>query len=345
MSTFVIVDTPDREQWEAFVRDHPKGSIFHTPSMMAVFRRTKYHRPLVLAALGRRGQILALVAAVHIQTLPDPLGSLASRVVHFAEPLCGADAEAVDALTALLEQHDAEMRRTALFAEVRALDTAGSEQRALGQCGYAYEDYLNFLIDLRKPAETLLGAMTSDCRRRIRANEKKGLEIRDITDEAGIDTLYRCVQLSYERARVPLAHKSLFVAAYHTLRKTDMIKMTAAYYEGVPVAASVMLVYKTAAFAWYGGSDRLGSVYPMEGLIWREIREAQQCGCPRYDFGGAGWPDKPYGVRDFKAKFGGDLVCFGRYRKTYAEKRLALAEQVYEAARNVINPKVWTKPA
>jgi hypothetical protein len=32
-----------------------------------------------------------------------------------------------------------------------------------------------------------------------------------------------------------------------------------------------------------------------------------------FDFGGAGKPCEKYGVREFKAKFGGELVSFGRY--------------------------------
>jgi hypothetical protein len=33
---------------------------------------------------------------------------------------------------------------------------------------------------------------------------------------------------------------------------------------------------------------------------------------PVYDFGGADKPNEKYGVRDFKAKFRGNLVCYGR---------------------------------
>jgi lipid II:glycine glycyltransferase (peptidoglycan interpeptide bridge formation enzyme) len=34
-----------------------------------------------------------------------------------------------------------------------------------------------------------------------------------------------------------------------------------------------------------------------------------------FDFMGAGNPNQPYGVRDYKEKFGGKLVEHGRYRK------------------------------
>ena len=50
----------------------------------------------------------------------------------------------------------------------------------------------------------------------------------------------------------------------------------------------------------------------------------------------AGWPDKPYGVREFKAKFGGSLVHYGRYRKVYSRWKMALAERAYEFRSSIL---------
>ena len=43
------------------------------------------------------------------------------------------------------------------------------------------------------------------------------------------------------------------------------------------------------------------------------------------DFGGAGKPDEPYGVRTFKAKYGGELVNYGRYVCVHSRGRLAIS--------------------
>jgi lipid II:glycine glycyltransferase (peptidoglycan interpeptide bridge formation enzyme) len=47
--------------------------------------------------------------------------------------------------------------------------------------------------------------------------------------------------------------------------------------------------------------------------IWGEMQYAAENGYPLFDFMGAGSPDQPYGVRDFKAEFGGELVEHGRF--------------------------------
>jgi lipid II:glycine glycyltransferase (peptidoglycan interpeptide bridge formation enzyme) len=40
-------------------------------------------------------------------------------------------------------------------------------------------------------------------------------------------------------------------------------------------------------------------------------------GYEKFDFGGAGKPDEEYGVRDYKLKFGGELVNWGRFQKVH----------------------------
>ena len=48
---------------------------------------------------------------------------------------------------------------------------------------------------------------------------------------------------------------------------------------------------------------------------WAAIDYANKNMIERFDFMGAGKPnDGGYGVRDFKAKFGGELVEYGRFR-------------------------------
>ncbi len=341
MTDFQITDSPDRALWERFVDEHPKGSIFHTPAMQDAFAAAKHQRPLTLAALDHDGEMLALLSAVRVQTLPDPLGEISSRSIWYAEPLCRDVPAGVEALGALVAEHDAIVRHDTLFTEVRPLLEAGSERTALERCGFTYEGYLNFLVDLRQSGEELWGALDRDCRRRINGNRKKGLEIRDITSPDGVDLLYHFLSLTYARARVPLADKTLFASVLETLEPLNRVRMFAAYFQDEPVGACIRLLFKDRVFAWHGGAERVHNVNPMEGLYWHDLEWGQQNGYALHDFGGAGWPDKPYGVRDFKAKFGGGLVNYGRYRKVYSPLKLTLAEKGYESLRRIVNPNKW----
>ncbi len=342
MSTSEIVSSIDREQWCQFVCNHPKGTIFHTPQMFDVYSRVGRNRPFFLAAVNRAGEILALLSSVHVQTLPDPLGQWSSRSIFYAEPLCLDTDEGEQALTALIAEHDRQMRRQVLFTEVRPLFAPSRESVSLTRCGYVFEDYLNFLIDLHRPKEELWDSMTNSCRANIRRGQRQGVHVEEMNTPEGVDLLYQFLQASYERARVPLADKSLFVQALAVLKPFDMIKIFVGYLRDQPIGVSVVLLFKQRVYEWYWAAERIKSVYPAECITWHRIEWGQQHGYASYDFGGAGWPDKPYGVRDFKAKFGGILVHFGRYRKIYSPFRFALAKHGYEFARNTLNPRHWS---
>jgi serine/alanine adding enzyme len=60
-----------------------------------------------------------------------------------------------------------------------------------------------------------------------------------------------------------------------------------------------------------------------------------------YDFGGAGKPGEVYGVRDFKAKFGGRLVEYGRFTVTHAPIRIRLSKLGYRIYQQL--PWFWSE--
>ncbi len=341
MSRFQIVDSLDRDQWKFFVDTHPKGSVFHTPQMYEVFRTARRHRVWLRAALNSQREIIALVTAVVVQTLPDPLGRLSSRSIFYAEPLCCDSPEGAEALAALVAEHDRELGARVLFTEVRPLFPAGKERKALEQSGYVYQDYLNYLIDLRQSREELWASLTGAARSNIRRGQKQGVRVEEMTTPEGVTILYRSLVENYARAQVPLADKDLFNRSVQLLQADNMVKVFIGYFDGQPIGGSIVLLYKDREYEWYWGALRLKGVYPSECITWHRIEWGQQHGYAVYDFGGAGWPDKPYGVRDFKAKFGPKLVNYGRYRKVYSTLKFALAEKSYESFRKMVNPRKW----
>jgi len=54
-------------------------------------------------------------------------------------------------------------------------------------------------------------------------------------------------------------------------------------------------------------------LFPSVLATWAPIQYACQNGLKYFDFMGAGRPDTDYGVREFKSKFGGKQVSYGRY--------------------------------
>jgi len=79
-----------------------------------------------------------------------------------------------------------------------------------------------------------------------------------------------------------------------------------------------VLCYKDLIYDWYAGSsDNNLDKYPNDFLPWKIMEWGHNNGYRIFDFGGAGKPGVPHGVRDYKLKFGGKLVEFGRFENIH----------------------------
>lgn len=107
--------------------------------------------------------------------------------------------------------------------------------------------------------------------------------------------------------------------------------------DGRDIAASVALLYKKTIYGWYRGFDRkYGFCLPNDQMVWRVLQWGAENGYEFFDFGGAGRPNEYYGPRNFKAKFGGRLVNYGRNTYIHSPHRLKLSTFVYQLYRKVL---------
>jgi predicted N-acyltransferase len=182
------------------------------------------------------------------------------------------------------------------------------------QCGFEYQDHLNYLIDLDCSIEELFNRIGPRTRKHIRRELNRGQVVVDqVNEENQIRIWYEVIKKTYLSAHVPIADISLFKAAFEVLFPRNMIKFWLVRIGEDYVASSVELIYKDIIYGWYGGVDRAFSRFtPSEVLTWHILKWGAENGYRVYDFGGAGNPNEKYGVRDFKSKFGGQLVCYGR---------------------------------
>jgi lipid II:glycine glycyltransferase (peptidoglycan interpeptide bridge formation enzyme) len=211
-------------------------------------------------------------------------------------------------------------------------------QPVLSENGFLFEGHLNYLINLNRPAEDVLQSIGQRTRKKIRKGLRDGfVQMSEATNPTELDHWYDVLQKTYSNAQVPLVDRSLFEAAFKELYPRGMAKFLLAEVNGVTAACSVELPYKNIIYGWYGGSDREYSDYlPNEMLIWHILEWGANNGYHLYDFGGAGKPDEEYGVRDFKAKFGGDLVNYGRNTYVHNPTLLKLSRQGYEVYRRFL---------
>ena len=320
MSSIQIVDSLPNDQWMKFVDDHPDGNIFHTPYMMEVFKNADKHCPKLYAAIDERdGEILSLLLSVQIRVPGAPISRLTSRSIIYGGILCADSVDGRNSLIPLMNSYNTSVKERVLFTEIRNMSPPAQLGDKLERCGYKYEDYLNYLIDLRRPLDEIFRAFSSSCRRNIRKSERNGVLIEEITSKEKLPVFYALLKKTYSKARIPLADFSLFASAFDNLYSRNMVKFFLARLKDQYIAGRVILLFKDEILDWYAGSDDDHlNFYPNEMLVYHILKWGSQNGFHTFDFGGAGRPDEKYGVRDFKERFGGQVVNYGRYTNVYS---------------------------
>ena len=337
MKISIVRDLPENV-WRSFVDDNPLGNIFHTPEMYKVFSKTKGHFPELWAAVDEGGLPLALLLPVKISVFDGWLRQLTTRAVVFGSVLWSPGEAGIEALTLLLKSYGQNSDGATLFTELRNLTDLKAIQPLLGESGFLYEDHLNYLVNLDLPPEAVLQNIRPRTRKEIRHAIKGGqITVDELNQVEQIRPWYDILRRTYKAARVPLADISLFEAASEILGPKGMARFTQACAGDAIVAISVELLYKDTIFGWYGGVDRTYTPYRVnEFLMWQILDWGSRNGYRKYDFGGAGKPTEKYGVRDFKAKFGGELVCFGRNTYVHKPRLLSISQRGYQLLRGLL---------
>lgn len=318
------------------MEEHPAGNIFHTPEMFQVFSLTKNHQPELWAAT-EESRTLALLLPVRIALMDGFLRRLATRSVVYGSVLCEPSRLGRAALAELLETYTRHVNRPPLFTELRNLSDMEACQPALQEHGFAYDDHLGYLIDLDRPTDEIFQGISKSGRKAIRRSDRSGVVAEEVRNRSQLSAHYDLLAESYARSKVPLADSSLFRAVFDILVPKGMAKMVLAQLAGRHVAASLELPYKDVIYSWFSGyAQTARKVYPNDHLVWHILKWGARNGYRRFDFGGAGRPDEAYGPRDFKAKFGGQLVNYGRNTYVHSPIGLALSSAAYQVYRTAM---------
>jgi serine/alanine adding enzyme len=338
MNNVTLVRSLPEKEWRCFVEAHPEGNIFHTPEMFQVFAQAKGHRPALWAALDGDQRPLALLPPVYVILVDGPLRRFTTRAIAYGSVLCAPGPEAKEALATLLHTYKLEARGDAVFTELRNLSDMDGLQPILNAGGFVYADHLNYLVNLDCSPEAVLQSIGQRTRKKIRHALRQGkVTVEECSRHEQVAVCYRLLQKTYAAAQVPLAGWSLFEAAFDILYPQGMVKFLLARIGDDYAAGSIELIYKDRIYGWYGGMDRAYSEYiPNEMLLWHIFQWGAERGYKVYDFGGAGKPDEKYGVRDFKAKFGGQLVGYGRNVCIHSPAISKLSQSAYAIYRKLL---------
>lgn len=203
-------------------------------------------------------------------------------------------------------------RLTPIYIESRNFHDYSKWKSIFEANGFMYQSHLNYHVDTTT-IDLAQGNIGKHRWKYIRLSMRDGAKIVENPSIEQVQAFYTILQDLYQtKVKTPLWSWEFFEKLYHVEHaKYILVELDGQIVGGT---ACVCLPGK-AVYEWYAcGLDNCrDDIRPLSVAIWGEMQYAAENDYPLFDFMGAGSPDQPYGVRDFKAEFGGELVEHGRY--------------------------------
>ena len=195
-----------------------------------------------------------------------------------------------------------------IYIETRNFHDYSPWKEVFETCGFLYQPHYDIHVHCNA-AHT----MSEQRIRQVKKALKNGVEIVEASSEQEIRDWYRILQQLYqEKVRTPLFSEEFFLQFY----RNGVGKYLLVKHQGKVIGGMMCPILKgKAIYEWFvcGMDEEYREQYPSVMATYAAIEYAKTNALPLFDFMGAGKPDIPYGVRDFKMEFGGELVEHGRF--------------------------------
>ena len=329
----------DPQQWQALIDRSPYATWFQTQEAYEFYASVSNELAPFALGIEEDGHLVGVIVGYTTQEKNPIKQFLTRRAIIIGGPLLAEDIsdEALSALLGAvaqckvesinckgLENSAAENPASRLIAssphrltkpiyiESRNFHDYSKWRNIFEANGFAYQPHLNFHVDTASK-EIMDKNLGKSRKRDIRTTIREGVTpvmqptIEQVREDYQIlHTLYTT------KVKTPLFSWHFFEQLYHT----EHARFILTEYQGRIIGGTVCVeLPNRTLYEWFAcGEDGVyNHIYLSCYATYLGIQYAAESGCQIFDMMGAGKPDEAYGVRDFKAKFGGELVEHGRF--------------------------------
>lgn len=301
----------DRTEWSRLVAASSTGTWFQTPeayefnaSMPELFRPFE-------VGLENEGTLRG-VCVGYVTVEKSAIKQLMTRRAIIIGGPCLAD-DCTDAeVCELMKAVRKELKGEAIYVECRNFNDYSRWKTAFAKAGFEYVPHLNFHVDTSS-VEVVEANLGKSRKRDIRTSLRDGATIIEKPTLEQVREYYAILENLYKtRVKTPLFPFSFFEKLWQ--HKDGRFILVALNNEIIGGTVCVEQEGK-CVYEWFvsGRDGEWKSIFPSSVATYAGIKYAAEHSCPRFDMMGAGTPDVAYGVRDFKARFGGKEVEHGRF--------------------------------
>lgn len=319
------------DEWNDLIQSSQTATYFQTKECYAFYASLSFLKPFVFAVRDDR-KLLALVVGYIIAD-----GNLIKKFFSRRAIIPGgmlihnkADKNAVEFLLLHLNKH---LSSRSIYAEFRNYNSFENYKKSFEISGFNYQPHLNFHVDTSN-LDIAYKNLTSSKQRDIKTSYKNGAKVEIATDVSEVKSYFYLLENLYKtKIKTPLFPLEFFVNLFNS----EMGLFLLVKNEGEIIGGSVCvkLPGKTL-FEWFvcGLDGQFKGIFPSTLATWACIEYSAHYGYKRFDMMGAGKPEEGYGVRNFKSKFGGELVEHGRFLHVYNSALYNLGKSMVKYLKN-----------
>lgn len=331
MYTTLINDEINPLVWNSIFLKSTKASWFQSHSCYEFYKTLDFVEAFAIAICSDN-EIKALVCGYFISD-GNILKKIMSRRAIIPGGIMLSDKCNDDALALLLNNLTKHTSKKAIYTEMRNYFDYSSYREVFEKVGYKYNDHLNFHVQTQS-IEGCLKQLSSTKRRDIKQSLKQGAEIVNTKKSDDIKEYFDLLNDLYKtKIKTPLFPFSFF----ENIVKKDDCHLFAIKFENRIIGGSLCVgTPETVLYEWFvcGLDGHFKNIYPSTLATWAAIEYAATNKFQYFDMMGAGKPNEGYGVRDFKAKFGGQLVEHGRFLRVNNQLFYSIGKQAINILKN-----------
>jgi hypothetical protein len=322
------------QRWAEFLDRHARASVFHTPAWLEALRQTYGYEPVVYTTTppGAPLENGLLFCRVRSRLTGRRLVSLPFS--DHCEPLVDSQED----LSALLQG----LQQIRVEEGLKGIEIRPREDASMGWGEFAKaESFYSHRVDLRPSLEELFRNFQKDSiQRKIRRAQRDGVVCEEGRSESLVGQFYRLTLLTRRRHELPPPPIEWFRNLVHFLG--DGLTIRVASKDGAPIAAMILLSFKTTAIYKYGCSDaRFHNLGGVPFLFWKTIEDAKRACLHELDLGRSDMDNS--GLVRFKDRLGGarSLLCYRKFPSDYSRAdavgwRAGVAKRIFSHLPNRI---------
>lgn len=301
--------------WQKLVDESPYATWFQTQEAYQFYAANSTEMTPFACGVERDGELRAVCVGYVTKERSRIKQFYTRRAIIIGGPVI-ADSANEDDITRMLYAIQQpcllNWRNLPIYIETRNFHDYSKWKSVFEANGFSYQPHLNFHVDTTSVSliESNLG---KNRKRDIKTSIRDGATIIEQPTIEQVREYYTLLkQLYTTKIKTPLFSLSFFEQLYAQPNGRFILVELNGEIIGGTVCVELP---RKCIYEWFvcGRDGEWKSIFPSSLATYAGIRYAAEHGCTRFDMMGAGKPDEAYGVRDFKARFGGEQVEHGRF--------------------------------